>query len=118
MPVRGSGKGTTVHAKGYIQIKRRGPWRGWLEHRKVMLKMCEEMCYYPREEGKLPEGFTVDHLDHTRDHNCPENLMLLDKRIHDYISSAHAQTMREFRESVIAAGMPDWVNREFGEDEA
>jgi hypothetical protein len=108
---KGSGKGVRVHAEGYVQIIHRGPWRGWLEHRKVMLEMCREMCYYPIEDGKLPAGFTVDHLDHRRQHNCPENLMLLDKRIHDALSLAHAQTVKELRESVIA--MPDWVNNDF-----
>lgn len=112
---KGSGTGVHVHIKGYLRITRRGPWRNWLVHRKVMLEMCLEMCYYPREEGKLPEGFTVEHLDHDRMHNCPENLMLLDKRIHDYISSEHSRLVRAEVERRIPAGdradggEPDWV---------
>lgn len=119
MPSKGSGKGTRVHAEGYIQIIRRGPWRGWLEHRKVMLEACREFCYYP-VDGNLPEGLTVEHLDHVKIHNCRENLMLLDKRIHDAISIAFR--WRQWREAVarveaevaseVAAereGPPDWV---------
>jgi len=112
MPARGTGRGTRIHAKGYVQIIRRGPWRGWLEHRKVMLEMCRQMCYYPID-GDLPPGFTVDHLDHNRSHNCPENLMLLDKRIHDHLSAVHHATLTELRASVV--DVPDWVNTGFGE---
>ncbi len=115
MAKKGSGSGVHIHIKGYLRITRRGPWRNWLVHRKVMLEMCQEMCYYPMEEGKLPEGFTVEHLDHNRRHNCPENLMLLDKRIHDWISSEHGRMMQEIYASRIPymdkadGGEPDWV---------
>ena len=85
MARKGSGPGSRIHAKGYVQITRRGPWYGWLEHRKVMLEACRRGCYYDVSAG-LPEGFTVEHLDHNRRHNCLGNLLLLDKRIHDHLS--------------------------------
>lgn len=107
----GSGRGTCVHAAGYIQVTRRGPFRGWLEHRMVMyLAMKNGLSYYP-VNGNLPEGFTVEHLDHNRQHNCMCNLMLLDKRIHDHLSSTHAKTVQELRSSVFE--VPAWVNTDY-----
>lgn len=80
--------GIRVHAKGYLQIIRRGQWEWWLVHRKVMYEAYLELCYYPLN-GNLPAGFTVEHLDHNKQHNCRENLLMLDKRIHDWISSEY-----------------------------
>ena len=103
--------------EGYLQIIRRGPWRGWLVHRKVMYEACREMCYYPFN-GNLPAGFIVEHLDHNRQHNCIENLMLLDKRIHDAITLDHWYRIgKPLMESRIQdelgvmaeVEMPDWV---------
>ncbi len=118
-PPRGRGRGVGGHAKGYLQITHRGPWRNWLVHRKVMLEMCMEMCYYPLPMGKnghptLPEGFTVEHCDHHRQHNCPENLMLLDKRIHDWISLEHSHTMLNAMKTVyeVEEETPEWVTNE------
>lgn len=112
---KGSGKGTRIHAEGYVQIIRRGPWRGWLEHRKVMYEACQEFCYYLLN-GNLPEGMTVEHLDHKRSHNCIENLMLLDKRIHDAISLAYQWRLYRERRAKVEAEVraeaetpPDWV---------
>jgi hypothetical protein len=75
-----------------------------------MLTMCREQCYYDVREG-LPKGMTVEHIDHNRQHNCPENLMLLDSRIHDYISSHHWLDVikPDIDRKVEEANMPDWV---------
>lgn len=118
MPAKGSGSGIHTHAKGYLRISRRGPWRNWLVHRKVMLEACQEFCYYP-VDGNLPPGMTVEHLDHNRQHNCRENLMLLDKRIHDAISIAHAYNMASIQANRwdvpggvpggVPDDVPDWV---------
>ncbi len=109
MPRRGSGKGVRVHAKGYLEIIRRGPWRGWLVHRKVMYEACLEFCYY-HINRRLPEGFTVEHLDHDRQHNCIENLLLLNKRIHDHISWETWQSQARAREKQrLEESVPDWV---------
>jgi hypothetical protein len=97
-----------------------------------MYRMCLEsversgrLWPYPLK-GNLPtiqdgtsEGtpFTVEHVDHRRTHNCPANLLLLDKRIHDAISSAHATNLRRVRGKVEGWGwvadleLPDWVNQ-------
>jgi hypothetical protein len=88
----GRGKGTCLSQHGYVRITRRGPFRDWYEHRKVMFEACQEFCYYS-VDGDLPQGFTVDHLDHKRAHNCLGNLLMLDKRIHDSISGSHAATV-------------------------
>lgn len=78
--------GRHLNGKGYVRISG-GPNRNKYEHRLVMAEMVREWCYYPVEEGKdLPEGFHVEHVDHNRTHNCGGNLLLLDVRIHDYIS--------------------------------
>lgn len=86
MPAKGTGTGIVATWKGYRRITRRGPWRDWLEHRKVVYEAAREFCYYPIN-GDLPEGMTVDHLNHQRNDNRLENLILLDKRIHDHLSS-------------------------------
>lgn len=110
---KGHGPGTRVRFDGYIQITRRGPWRWCLEHVKVMLEACQEMCYYDVTDG-LPPGFTVEHLDHIKDHNCMCNLMLLDKRIHDVLSAQHRWHRRRALLTECAAyatdgGEPDWI---------
>lgn len=83
-------------------------------HRKVMYEACLEMCYYPLN-GNLPEGFTVEHCDHNRQHNCIENLLMLDKRIHDFISfgswglGEKERLDKVEKEVAAAAAEPDWV---------
>jgi hypothetical protein len=72
-----------------------------------MLDMCLEQCYYVLPIGKnglptLPEWATVEHVDHKKQHNCRENLMLLDKQIHDAISLSHAMMMRQAYRSIVA----------------
>lgn len=121
MPIKGSGKGVRVNPKGYLQIIRRGEWCWWLEHRKVMLEACREFCYY-HTNGDLPGGLTVEHLDHRRTHNCIENLMLLDKRIHDHISTAYRwqryrRDMERLEEELRLEREtpPDWVTDMGGE---
>jgi hypothetical protein len=118
MPTRGSGTGVHLHEKGYLRVGRRGPYRGWLVHRVVMLEMCQEFCYYelPENKTKLPVGMTVEHLDHKRTHNCSQNLMLLDKRIHDKISGDYAVWIAGVQASRVSNSMmmdeadePDWV---------
>jgi hypothetical protein len=57
-----------------------------LEHRAVLARLCRERCFYPLEKDGLPKGFTVEHQDHDRVHNCYQNLILLSKVIHDHLS--------------------------------
>lgn len=78
--------GYTITHHGYRRITT-GPQRGMLEHRAKLAVLCREFCYYPLCDDGLPKGFTVEHLNHKRQHNCPHcNLILLDARIHRYIS--------------------------------
>lgn len=83
--------GRTITHHGYVRITS-GEYRGMLEHRVVLIPLCKEFCYYPLskkgfpELPGLPDGFTVEHLNHNRQHNCICNLILLDTRIHRYIS--------------------------------
>jgi hypothetical protein len=71
-----------------------------------MLEMCLEQCYYVLPMGKnglptLPEWATVEHLDHRKQHNCRQNLMMLDKRIHDAISLDHGNMRRAMYRSIV-----------------
>jgi hypothetical protein len=75
--------GTTV-LNGYLRYKS-GPHRDKLVHRVVMQNLMGEFSYYGTE---IPPNFTVEHVDHNPQHNCPENLLLLQAEIHIAISWA------------------------------
>lgn len=86
--MKSRGRGFTFNDKGYARITK-GKWRGRYLHRHVMALAAAEFCYYPlNPKSGLPDGFHVDHVDHRRRHNCLENLLLLDARIHDHLSWA------------------------------
>lgn len=74
-----------MNEKGYVRITT-GSLRGQYEHRAVMARLARVWCFYPLEANGLPRGFHVEHLDHRRTHNCAGNLLLLDARIHDWLS--------------------------------
>jgi len=82
MPSRGSGMGTCITHKGYVQITRRGPQRNRLVHRLVMAGMCLEFCYWPLGADGVPNGMEVHHQDFHPAHNCQSNLILLDPALH------------------------------------
>jgi hypothetical protein len=82
MPARGTGTGTCITAKGYVQITRRGPGRNKLEHRLVMAGMCREFCYWVLGADGIPPGMETHHQDFGRAHNCRSNLILLDPVLH------------------------------------
>ena len=71
------------------------------EHRVVMERMlaaplCAEYVFPgPGEKGKIPQGMTVHHNDHSRTHNCIPNLMLLSTSIHNALSKARWKWIRE-----------------------
>lgn len=75
----------TLTSKGYLRHTA-GPIRGRYVHRETLAVLCRVWCYYPLAADGLPAGFTVEHLDHRRAHNCHTNLILLQKEIHDYLS--------------------------------
>jgi hypothetical protein len=78
--------GVTLNDKGYLRYSS-GSLRGRYVHRVVMAKMVAEMSYYPANaQSGLPPGFTVEHLDHCKTHNCPSNLLLLQIEIHNALS--------------------------------
>jgi hypothetical protein len=85
-------RGFTITAKGYARYTA-GKLRNKLVHRVVMEKIIG---------GPIPPGMTVEHLDHRRAHNCWQNLMLLDARIHNYISWDSIRARDE--------EATDWVN--------
>ncbi len=76
------GKGKYITEKGYVRHSA-GILRGEYEHRVIMFRMTMEFSYYG---PGLPEGFTVEHIDHNKQHNCPGNLLLLESVIHNHIS--------------------------------
>ena len=97
---RGTGKhGARVRSsKGYIRIYH-GPDRGQYEPRVVMRTLCAEFCYYTHTDlwdptSGLPIGFHVEHIDHQKTHNCPENLLLLQDIIHNFCSRDTAAVRR------------------------
>jgi len=67
-----------------------------------MDELCRnsDACQLWRDGIPSPDAFTVHHVDHNKQNNAPANLMLLDKRIHDAISSAHARFRERFRNEV------------------
>lgn len=82
MPRKGSGTGVSMHEKGYLRRWRRGPNRGQLVHRMVMAELCRIWCYYPLNGNGLPHGFDVHHVDFSKTHNCPANLLLIEHTLH------------------------------------
>lgn len=77
--------GVHVSMKGYLRYSS-APHRHKYVHRVLMSEMCREFCFYELGDDGLPYGFTVEHIDHNRQHNCTGNLLLLEKVIHDAIS--------------------------------
>ena len=106
MAARGSGANgaKTRNEKGYVRLYTK-PHRGKYEHRVVMAERCKEFCFYPLEADGLPAGFTVEHLDHKRTHNCGENLMLLQEIIHNHLSAASRWAQPHIRYD----GSVDWA---------
>ena len=94
--------------KGYLRISS-GPDRGKFVHKKVMEVMLAEtdtstlaaLGIAACAPAKIPERFHVEHLDHRRKHNCPENLILLEAAIHNHISFCSTRSDDE---------LPDWVD--------
>jgi len=86
---RNGRSGHTTTAKGYVRLTA-GPNRHRYEHRVVMCVSLQIFCpewLKARLNGDgLPAGFHVHHIDQRRAHNCPQNLMLLDAAIHDYLT--------------------------------
>jgi hypothetical protein len=85
---RGTGAGTCLTSKGYLQVTRRGPDRNKLAHRMIMAAMCRESCYWPLGSDGLPPGMEVHHQDFDRTHNCPSNLVLLNPSLHLHMDRA------------------------------
>ena len=78
--------GVYLNAKGYARYGS-GPHKGKYVHRVVMAQLCAVQSYYPLDPSTgLPADFTVEHVDHSRAHNCTCNLLLLDLRIHNSLS--------------------------------
>ena len=104
--------GVCLNEKGYRRITS-GKHRNKYEHRRVIEKLLEfPISYMFHGDGKIPEGMTVEHLDHIRTHNCCGNLMLLEKTIHDRISIMGQRYYREHWNDP-----PDWTtNDEWNEE--
>jgi hypothetical protein len=91
----------TVTSKGYLRIKQRGPQRDMLAHRAVILELIgSQIIERPHAPIMLPESYTVHHQDHNRRHNCPANLLCLDKPIHDSISGSYKAYLDKMKAAV------------------
>jgi hypothetical protein len=51
----------------------------------------------------IPPGVHIHHIDRNRQHNCPENLMLLDAPIHNYITQTDKRLRREHEHTSMMA---------------
>ena len=118
-PLNGKWRGgVCLNEKGYRRI-RAGLHRNKYEHRRVI----EELLEHPiglmfSGDGKIPPNMTVEHIDHWRTHNCIGNLMLLEKRIHDWCSRQTQKYYREhWREILARENTPDWVTDDGGGDD-
>ena len=79
--------GVHTSDKGYRRISH-GDHRDKYEHRYVMEQLLLApvgLMYYPCC-GDIPGWATVHHQDHNRQHNCPGNLILVDRAIHSALS--------------------------------
>lgn len=79
------------------------------EHRYIMRKMLEKpMCagYVFPTSGVIPSSMTVHHVDYEKAHNCVGNLMLLQRCIHNHISRAHQQYVRDHWEAYLENQLP------------
>jgi hypothetical protein len=110
--------GVGLNAKGYRRIFA-GPHRNKYEHRRVIEELLERpISYMFPGDGKIPENMTVEHIDHSRTHNCVGNLMLLEKRIHDWCSRQTQKYYREHWQEILEReSAPDWVTLNDGRDE-
>ena len=87
--------GMHVSDKGYLRYS-----SGELRHKYVHRNVVELLLVDPiglcfRLGQGIPEGYTVDHMDHNKLHNCPGNLLMLQKCIHDVISRSHQQYIND-----------------------
>lgn len=129
------GTGTRLRDKGYIQIvSRRSPYYMWREHRAVVDDLARMWNIYKGRDGRMfDEGrslgledmqwnsgveFVVHHMDFDKAHNCPQNLLVIDSRLHDGHSNCgvHRWVRRMRRrkgderlDSVRGSTVPDWV---------
>ena len=91
------GAGRTITAKGYVRITA-GPHRHMMEHRRVTAESIEEFCPPPLKlllaADGLPVGVHVHHSDWKRQHNCGQNLQLLQDVIHEHISHERTAARR------------------------
>jgi hypothetical protein len=101
-PKRRHGTGQVLTARGYIRLTA-GRHRGQYQHRaRITLLWAESphLCALWGWDG-LPAWLTVHHFDGRRAHNCLENLQVLDKRIHDVLSSWKSDAVRRADGSII-----------------
>lgn len=98
MAKAGEGVGVSLHrnnrGKLYKRVYRRGEWRGWLEHRKVVTEALRVGWGLTRA-SQIPAGYTVHHIDGDSTHNCLSNLLLLDNTIHVQLSNMRAAYLRD-----------------------
>jgi hypothetical protein len=82
--------GKRINQYGYVQFTA-GEFRFKLEHRVVVETLSGPLAL----NRKLRDDEEVHHIDFRRSHNCPINLLLLDKVIHDAISGKHGFWMAQ-----------------------
>lgn len=106
--------GRYLNEKGYRRISW-GRHRGKYEHRRVIEELLlKPLCadYVFPTPGIIPEGMHVEHVDHSRTHNCHGNLMLLQECIHNAVTQAGIRYFREHFYSNFSpseADEPEWV---------
>jgi hypothetical protein len=52
---------------------------------------------------RIAPGVQVHHIDYNKQHNCPQNLMLLDGPLHRAVTTAHRRYVRRHNEDQMMA---------------
>lgn len=77
--------GAHLNGQGYIRISA-GPWRGEYLHRVIASLLWRQTHGVP-----LPSNLQVHHIDGIRTHCCPENLLILDRHLHEALRPTRAK---------------------------
>jgi len=107
--------GQVLNEKGYVRLKSQ-PDRGMYEHRALMRELlrhrriCASYVFPAGSIGRdgLPVGFSVNHFDQNKTHNCFGNLQLLQNCIHSAISRSRWKYIQSHMEEFIV-----WSQRQF-----
>jgi|WetSurMetagenome_2_1015567.scaffolds.fasta_scaffold01696_18 hypothetical protein len=79
------GKGVYKTRSGHLRYSSPPELRGEYVHRKVVKDLIEEMTEALRQ--LLPWPYEVHHIDFNKEHNWPQNLLLLSNEVHSALTA-------------------------------